>query len=128
MNHRPPGITNRPPAHALVFALTLATADAGTTEAALTRLRELQQHESRSQLDQLTPSSNKEAPPTETGELGFADGYDRDFLTITVGLGRRTFELLGVPADQYPQDLVPIPWETLGGAPDVPDNGDVLVQ
>jgi deferrochelatase/peroxidase EfeB len=128
VNHRPPGITNRPPAHALVFALKLTTTDAPTTEAALERLRELQHHESRSDLPELTPTSNKEAPPAETGELGFADGYDRAFLTITIGLGAGTFNLLGTPPEQRPQDLEPIPWDKLGDTPDIRDNGDVLVQ
>ncbi|HWG08492.1 MAG TPA: Dyp-type peroxidase [Solirubrobacteraceae bacterium] len=128
MNRRPPGIANRPPAHALLFSLKLSTADAPTTEAALERLREVQRQELRSELPALTPASNKEAPSPETGELGVADGYDRAFLTITIGLGRRVFELLGTPPEQYPQDLEAIPWEKLGDTPDTAENGDVLVQ
>ncbi|HKG03880.1 MAG TPA: Dyp-type peroxidase [Conexibacter sp.] len=72
--------------------------------------------------------SDKNQPSAETGELGFQDGYDRSFLTITTGFGARVFELLGVPADQRPQDLQPIPWDALHDTPDKSDNGDVLLQ
>jgi deferrochelatase/peroxidase EfeB len=128
MNHRPPGILNRPPAHALAFALKFATTDATSTAAALERLRDVQRRELRSDLDELTPTSNKEAPSAETGELGVADGYDRAFLTITLGLAKRTFEMLGIPAEEHPQDLEDIPWEKLGDTPDTAENGDMLVQ
>lgn len=128
MNHPPSGILNRPPAHALVAALTLTTADAASTRQALERLREVQHRELRSDLDDTTPQSDKTQPSAETGELGFGDGYDRAFLTITVGLGSRVFELLGVPVEERPQDLEPIPWAALGDAPQKPDNGDVVLQ
>jgi deferrochelatase/peroxidase EfeB len=128
MNYRPPGILNRPPAHALVFSLALTTTDAATTAAALERLRELQRRELHSDLNDLTPSSNKETPSPETGELGLADGYDRAFLTITIGLGAGVFERLGIPQQQHPQDLEGIPWDKLGETPDTSANGDVLVQ
>jgi deferrochelatase/peroxidase EfeB len=128
MNHPAAGILNRPPAHALVFALTLTTGDPATTRAALEHLRELQHRELRSDLDETTATSDKAVPSAETGELGFVDGYDRSFLTITIGLGKRAFELLGVAPDEHPQDLVPIPWQQLGDTPVKADNGDVLVQ
>jgi deferrochelatase/peroxidase EfeB len=128
MTHPPSGILNRPPAHALVFGLSLTTTDAASTNAALERLRALQQRELRSDLDDTTKDSDKNAPSAETGELGFTDGYDRAFLSITLGFGKHTFELLGVPADQHPQDLIPIPWQQFGEEPLKPDNGDVMVQ
>lgn len=128
MNHPASGILNRPPAHALLAALTLATSDPAVTRQALERLRDVQHRELRSDLDETTVDSDKNAPSPETGELDFADGYDRAYLTITVGLGKRTFDLLGVPSDQQPQDLVPVPWGALGDAPDTAENGDVLLQ
>jgi deferrochelatase/peroxidase EfeB len=123
---RPAGILNRPPAHALVAALSLTVTDPAAVRGGLDRLREVQRRELRSDLDEL--GTDKSVPPAETGELGFADGYDRAFLTITVGFGKRVFELLGLPAEQHPQDLVEIPWNALGDQPQVPANGDVLVQ
>ena len=47
---------------------------------------------------------------------------------ITVGLAKHAFELFGIPAEQHPQDLVPIPWDKLGDAPEIVANGDVLLQ
>src|SRR4051812_9334017 len=79
------GITNRPPEHLLVASLTLTTPDPATAGQAVERLRELVRRESRSDLDDTTPASPKDQPSAETGELGFADGYDRYHLTITTG-------------------------------------------
>lgn len=128
MNHPASGILNRPPAHALLAALTLTTGDPATTRQALERLREVQRRELRSDLDETTAASDKAVPSQETGELDFTDGYDRAFLTITVGFAKRAFEMLAVPADEHPQDLVPIPWGALGDAPEKGDSGDVLLQ
>lgn len=122
----PAGILNRPPAHALVVALSLTVTNPAAVRSALDRLREVQQRELRSDLDEV--GADKSVPPAETGELDFADGYDRAFLTITIGLGKRVFDLLGLPADKHPQDLTEIPWNALGDQPQVPANGDVLVQ
>lgn len=127
MTYRPVGILNRPPAHALVAALSLSTTEPDTTRAALERLRELQHHELRSRLDPLL--DDKSQPSPETGELGFEDGYDRAFLTITVGFGARVFDLLAIAPEERPQDLKLIEWPLLGDQNvERPDNGDLLVQ
>jgi deferrochelatase/peroxidase EfeB len=143
MPHFPPvhpqaGILNRPPDHALFAALSItggATTDPAQARAALEALRGLVHNELRSQLDPLPPDAPKDQPSAETGELGFADHYDRYHLTITVGLAKRAFELLGIAADEHPQDLRPIDWAKLGDEdPEAgktvrrPDNGDVLLQ
>lgn len=122
------GITNRPPDHALFAALTLATPDAATSRAAIEGLRGVLQRELQSQLDDTTPSSPKDQPSADTGELGFDDGYDRYHLTITVGFGRGAYDKLGVAPDQRPQDLIDIPWSQLSDAPQKPGNGDVFLQ
>ncbi|UUY01581.1 Dyp-type peroxidase [Svornostia abyssi] len=112
----------------MAASLTLTPSEPAAVRQALERLRELQRRELRSDLDETTALSDKNAPSPETGELDFTDGYDRAFLTITVGLAKRAFELLGVVADEHPQDLVPIPWDMLGDTPEIAANGDVLLQ
>lgn len=122
------GILNRPPAHLLAASLTLIPSDPIAVRQALERLREVQRRELRSDLDETTAQSDKSVPSPETGELDFTDGYDRAFLTITIGLAKHAFELLGIPPDEHPQDLVPIPWDALGDVPEIAANGDVLLQ
>jgi hypothetical protein len=74
--HPQAGILNRPPDYALFVALSLTTADAASTSAAVERLRTIVQEELTSDLADTTPSSSKDEPSAETGELGFTDGYD----------------------------------------------------
>lgn len=128
MPHPAAGILNRPPAHLLVTALSLKTGDAASAREALERLRTIQHRELRSDLDETTAESDKNAPSPETGELDFTDGYDRAFLTITIGFAKSAFELLGTATDDQPQDLIAIPWDKLADTPEVPTNGDVLIQ
>jgi deferrochelatase/peroxidase EfeB len=128
MSHAQPGITNRPPDHALFTTYSLTSADPAGAREAVELLRELLRRELRSDLDDTNPGSPKDQPSAETGELGFADGYDRYHLTINVGFSQTAYEKLGIPVDQQPQDLIPIPWAQLGDAPQNPDNGDVLLQ
>jgi deferrochelatase/peroxidase EfeB len=127
--HPQDGILNRPPDHGLFLALTLQTADPASSRAAVEDLRGLLHHELRSQLDDTNPHSPKDQPSAEPGELGFASGFDRYHLTITVGFAKSAYDQLGVPADQQPQDLRPIDWPSLGDqSVRVPANGDVFVQ
>lgn len=128
MQHPASGILNRPPGHLLLAAFTLTAGDPAAVRATLERLRSVQERELRSDLDEFSPASPKDQPPAETGELGTEDGYDRAFLTITVGLAKSAFDKLGIAPEEQPQDLVPIPWGQLGDAPQVADNGDVVVQ
>jgi deferrochelatase/peroxidase EfeB len=127
--HPQAGITNRPPDHAILAAYSLPTGDPTSTRSAFERLREVLHRELRSDLDDTTPSSAKDQPSAETGELGFTDHYDRYHLTVTVGLAATAYDKLGTPAEQRPQDLIPIPWPQLGDAPaSTSDNGDLLIQ
>jgi deferrochelatase/peroxidase EfeB len=122
------GITNRPPEHALVAAFDFTGADPAANQAAVGRLRTLVEAESRSDLDDQSPTTDKAQPSPETGELGFDDRYDRAHLTITLGIAKSGFDKLGVAPGQQPQDLVVIPWDQLGDAPQVSANGDLAIQ
>lgn len=122
------GITNRPPEHCHVAAFRLETKDPVATRAAVEALRRIERAELRSNLDEQTPATEKAAPSPETGELGFADGYDRAHLTITTGFGAGAYDKLGIAPDERPQDLVPIPWGSLGDSPLQPDQGDITLQ
>jgi deferrochelatase/peroxidase EfeB len=127
--HPQAGITNRPPDHAILAAYSLATGDPVSTRGAFERLREVLHRELRSDLDDTAPSSPKDQPSAETGELGFTDHYDRYHLTITVGLAATAYDKLGTPSEQRPHDLFPINWPQLGDAPvSTTDNGDLLLQ
>lgn len=123
------GILNRPPDHALIATYALLGPDPTTVRATLEKLRDVVHRELRSDLDDTTPQSPKDVPSAETGELGFSDHYDRYHLTVTVGFARSAYDKLGVAAEQYPQDLVEIPWAGLSDAPTmVTDSGDLVVQ
>jgi deferrochelatase/peroxidase EfeB len=125
------GITNRPPEHNLMVALRFdgaATTDPAAARASIEALREVVRNELRSALDAQDASTDKTVPGPETGELGFASGYDRAHLTVTFGLGSSGFERLGIAVEQRPQDLIPIPWEKLLDAPQIPDQGDLVLQ
>ncbi|MDP9336036.1 MAG: Dyp-type peroxidase [Actinomycetota bacterium] len=123
------GILNRPPEHMLVAALAFvddrAPARSGET---LGLLQELIHHELRSDLDEQSAQTPKEQVSPETGELGFEDGYDRGFLTITFGIAASGFDALGVAADQRPADLIEIPWDLLGDTPAKRESGDLVLQ
>ena len=123
-----PGILNRPPAHAVIAAFNFTDRTPTGSHAALERLRVLIQRELTSDLDEVSPSSPKDTPSAETGELGFDDNYDRAHLTITFGLAATGFELLGVDPEDRPQDLIPIPWASLSDTPEIADQGDLVLQ
>src|SRR4051812_47860976 len=116
---------NRPPDHLFIVALELTTGDPASTRAAVEQLRELLRAELRSDLDDTTPASPKDAPPVETGELGFDDGFDRYRLTLTVGFSASAYEKLGVATDNRPQDLIDVPWDRLKDDPANRGNGDL---
>jgi deferrochelatase/peroxidase EfeB len=122
------GIRNRPPEHILVVALDFTTTDAAATTAACERLRALVRAELHSDLAEQNPQTPKTAPPPETGELGFADHYDRYHLTITVGFSASAYNRLAVPPLEQPQDLIAIPWADLGDNPAIAQNGDLVLQ
>ena len=122
------GVTNRPPEHCHIAVYRLETSDPASTREVLEELRRIEKAELRSNLDDQGPLSDKAAPSPETGELGFADRYDRGHLTITTGFGSGAYDKLGTAADQRPQDLIPIPWGLLGDSPVQSDQGDLVLQ
>jgi deferrochelatase/peroxidase EfeB len=127
--HPQAGILNRPPDHALFAALELTATNTSAARTAIAGLRALVEAELRSDLADTTPTSDKSQPSAETGELGFEDGFDRYHLTITVGFAQSAYTALGVPQDQQPQDLIPIPWSQLADTNVVnPANGDLVLQ
>jgi Dyp-type peroxidase family len=123
------GIANRPPEHLLVVALAFTgDREPSRCHETIGLLQTLVHHELQSDLDNMGPESSKDQPPAETGELGFKDGYDRAFLTITFGLAVSGFDALGVAQDQRPADLIEIPWAQLSDTPAKPESGDLILQ
>jgi deferrochelatase/peroxidase EfeB len=124
------GILGRPPEHLLLASFTLGPdRSPEASRQTLDRLRLLIKRELRSDLDDQDATTPKTAPSPETGELGFEDRYDRQFLTVTLGLGAGGFDALGTASEARPQDLRPIPWADLGDQPTVTtDNGDLVLQ
>ncbi|MDQ3676487.1 MAG: Dyp-type peroxidase, partial [Actinomycetota bacterium] len=122
------GITNRPPEHLLLAALRFADPTPTSARTALEGLAGVVRRELASELDQPNPSGDKDRPSTETGEIGFANDYDRAHLTITLGISTSGIEALGVPTEMRPADLRPIPWAALGDSPAIAESGDLLLQ
>jgi hypothetical protein len=124
---RPARILNRPPERVAVAAYNLVDRTPTGSRAVLERLRGLLARELTSDLDDVSPTSPKDVPSPGTGELGFDDDYDRAHLTITLGLGASGFEALGIDPEDRPQDLIPIPWASLGDSPEISDQGDLVL-
>jgi deferrochelatase/peroxidase EfeB len=122
------GITNRPPEHLVLAAFTLDATDPAQARDTVEQLRAVEQRELRSDLDAENETTPKDVPPPETGELGFADNYDRRHLTITTGFSSTGYDKLAITGDERPQDLQPIPWNLLGDSPAQPDQGDIVLQ
>jgi deferrochelatase/peroxidase EfeB len=121
------GILNRPPDHTVQLAYTLSATEPAGARATLEALRAVLKDELRSHLAPFSADA-KDQPSGEVGELGFEDRYDRYHLTATLGLGAGLFDLLGIAADQRPQDLIDIPWSRFGTAPTRPANGQLWLQ
>jgi deferrochelatase/peroxidase EfeB len=125
------GILERPPSHLLLAALNFAGDRAPATSwAALDKLGELVQRELDRELDEME-GAPKDQPPPETGELGFDDKYPLRRLSVTLGISNLGFDALGVAGPERPQDLPPSPqtmWDLIGGAPEVRESGDLLIQ
>lgn len=122
------GITNRPSEHLLLAALHFVDPTPANARSALQGLASVVHRELASKLDEPNPAGEKDRPSAETGELGFANDYDRAHLTITLGISASGIEALGVPAELRPADLRPIPWAALGDTPILADSGDLLLQ
>jgi deferrochelatase/peroxidase EfeB len=118
------GITERPPEHLIVAAYSFVGTDPQTCRTDVEALRSLLQAELRDQLA---------SPDTETGELGFTNGYDDYDLMITVGFSKPAYDKLGIATEARPQDLQPIPADLLdttsaGQGPLLPGEGDVILK
>jgi deferrochelatase/peroxidase EfeB len=121
------GIRNRPPEHVIVAALSLPST-AADAQAMVAAIREIEALELTSVLPAESAQTPKSAPGPETGELGFANNFDRAHLTMTTGFASSAFDKLGIATANRPQDLIPIPWQQLGDSPTQADSGDVVVQ
>lgn len=124
------GILNRPPEHLLVAALGFAgSRDPQTCRDTVEALREVLRRELASDLDPVDAATDRTAVAAETGELGFADRWDRQHLTVTVGFSAAGYDALGAPAGHpdRPVDLVAAPWAEFGESPAAPGDGDVLL-
>jgi deferrochelatase/peroxidase EfeB len=123
------GVLNRPPEHELLMAFNFA--EPRTRQACsdtLEQLRALLRRELHSDVDTPDTDTDKTKPFSETGELGFRDGFDRGHLTVTVGFSAAALDALEVPAQLRPQDLVSAPWAEIGITPVTPTPGDVLLE
>jgi deferrochelatase/peroxidase EfeB len=124
------GITNRPPEHVVVAAVSFAEgASPQQARVALDALRDQVRRELASDIDNLAKDTDTSLPFPETGELGVLDGFDRAHLTITVGLSHSGMAALGVADVEMPADLCNPEWEKMG--PRVPTNavaGDLVLQ
>jgi hypothetical protein len=115
------GILNRPPEHLLLAAVTLNGSDPRSTVEAIRTIV-------RAELTSALAPVGDPSQPAETGELGFADHYDRAHLTITVGFSASGYDKLGVAQADRPADLIAMPWDKLGETPDDPASGDLVLQ
>lgn len=124
------GILNRPPEHLLIGAMAFTgTPNIAATRETVEMLREVVRRELASDLDPITLETDATAVAKETGEIGFADSWDRQHLTITVGFSSTGYDALGLPAGHAdrPVDLVPAPWTQFGDTPVAPGDGDIVV-
>lgn len=123
------GVLTAPQDHLLVAALTLTAVDPVSARETVEALRGIVQAELHGDLPDETPETPADAPPPETGELGFDDRYYRYGLTVTVGFGAGALEKLGITETNRPRDLEAIPWEQLEDTPPhISDNGDLVLQ
>jgi deferrochelatase/peroxidase EfeB len=115
------GILNRPPEHLILAAFSIS----GDPASAVDHLRAIVRNELTSTIAADTDPST--AQP-ETGELGYAPNHDRAHLTVTVGFASTAYDKLGIPTNDRPADLVPIPWDKLGDTPQDSNSGDIVLQ
>ncbi len=125
----PTGVLDQAGENLMVAAYTFAgDGQANTNRATLEGLAQLVQHELSRDLRDTSAASDKSKPSEETGELGFDNDYNSYGLTITMGLSSSGFSALGVDPASQPADLVAIPWDKLGDAPQIPASGDLVLQ
>lgn len=124
------GILNRPPENVLLVALRfIGDRTRSNCVATLEALRTVLERELRSDLDEIPDDpAVKQQVFSETGELGFRDGFYRAHMTITVGFSASAIDALEVPPQLRPQDLAPFPWADLRIEPMTVEAGDVLLQ
>lgn len=125
------GVTDRPPEHLVLAALTFQAGNPSDCHAAAERLRNIVRDELHGQLAD---------SQTETGELGFANVSQRGGLMITVGLSSSGYDKLGQPegSPHRPVDLHPMPDDVIDPdaqitgrepqPPNLPGEGDIIVK
>jgi Dyp-type peroxidase family len=119
------GITERPPEHLIVTALTFNAANPVDCHTAAESLRGVVSAELHG-----TPAD----PSIETGELGYAEHHDTSDLMITFALSDSGYTKLGAAEDDRPIDLHPMPADILdgrqpeGGTAVNAGEGDVLLK
>jgi Dyp-type peroxidase family len=121
------GILERPPETEILAAYAFTGSDQAA-RAALEQLRGIAGRELAASVDALTPVTDRGQVFTETGELGYQNGWNTGDLTITVALSGQGFAALGIASQNRPQDLHEVPWPDIGGLPVKPDPGHLLVQ
>lgn len=122
------GITSHPPQHLLVAALAFSnSADTAGNQALLARLREILRRELAGDLEEITAATPKDAPTGEPGEVGVADGWEQQNLTVDVGFSAHGYAALGYTGN-LPADLTEVPWPRLGPhVPANPTSGDLVL-
>lgn len=122
------GITSHPPQHLLAAALAFANpTDTAANQALLRRLREVLRRELAGDLEEITAATPKDAPTGETGEVGVADGWEQQNLTVDVGFSAHGYTALGYTSS-LPADLIEVPWSRLGPhVPASPTSGDLVL-
>ncbi|HTZ43987.1 MAG TPA: Dyp-type peroxidase [Jatrophihabitans sp.] len=122
------GITSHPPQHLLVAALAFANpTDTTTNQTLLSRLRDILRRELAGDLEEITAATPKDTPTGETGEVGVADGWEQQNLTVDVGFSAHGYAALGYTANM-PADLIEVPWSRLGPhVPANPTSGDLVL-
>lgn len=126
--HPQAGILNRPTEHALLVGLSFTGTDPTANRKAVEDVREILRRELHSDVDDLTATTDKAAPSSETGELGVTDGFNRAHLTVTVGFSSTSIAKLGIDPAQEPADLVALPWSDFKDSPQISESGDVVLQ
>jgi deferrochelatase/peroxidase EfeB len=109
------GISEPPPEHVLIAALTFAQAGPPAV-AALKSLSELIRRELGADLDVIDPDSAPQLPTRDSGELGTDTEYETTDLTVTLGISSSGFAALGVTQPNLPADLFPVDWADLSDA------------
>lgn len=128
-HHQQAGILNRPPKHVLVVALNFTESQQPSgVRGSLGNLQGVLDRELHSDINGFDANTDATSTTVDTGELGPADGFNRNYLTVTLGISKRGFDALGITSGDRPQDLEEVPWADLGDSPVLTDSGHLVLQ